>query len=212
MINAAAYTAVDRAESDRDAAYALNEYAPRLLAEVSASRGIPLIHISTDYVFDGTKPTPYLPTDPTMPLNVYGASKAAGEIAVISANPTAIILRTAWVYSEIGSNFVLRMLQLGAEREELAIVDDQIGNPTFAGDLADACLRISSHERRGTSGGVIISRAAAKQAGTASPKPSSTRQSGGGSPRRRISLLSAPTAIRRPPAGPPTRAWTAPLP
>jgi dTDP-4-dehydrorhamnose reductase len=156
LINAAAYTAVDKAESDRDAAYALNERVPRLLAEVSAARRIPFVHLSTDYVFDGAKPTPYQPADPIKPVNVYGASKAAGEIAVRVANPSAVILRTSWVYSDTGSNFVKRMLELAAERDELGIVDDQVGNPTFADDLADACIRICSHEklRAGTAGGI----------------------------------------------------------
>ncbi len=156
LINAAGYTAVDKAESDRDAAYALNEFVPRLLAEISAARRIPFIHLSTDYVFDGTKPAPYEPTDPIRPLNIYGASKAAGEIAVVSANPAAVILRTAWVYSDTGSNFVKRMLELGAECDELRIVDDQLGNPTFADDIADACLGLASHRklRAGAAGGI----------------------------------------------------------
>jgi dTDP-4-dehydrorhamnose reductase len=156
LINAAAYTAVDQAEGDRDAAYALNEHTPRLLAEVSAAHRIPFMHLSTDYVFDGTKPTPYQPDDPIRPISIYGASKAAGEIAVLIANPSAVILRTAWVYSDTGSNFVKRMLELAAERDELGVVDDQVGNPTFADDIADACLRISSHDkmRAGAAGGI----------------------------------------------------------
>jgi len=156
IINAAAYTAVDKAESDQDAAYALNQRLPRLLAEISAARGIPFIHLSTDYVFDGSKATPYLPSDPIRPVSVYGASKATGEIAVRVANPAAVILRTAWVYSETGSNFVKRMLELGAERDELRIVDDQLGNPTFAEDLAAACLQLAAHPnlRAGSAGGI----------------------------------------------------------
>jgi dTDP-4-dehydrorhamnose reductase len=156
IINAAAYTAVDKAESDQDAAYALNLRAPRLLAEVSADRRIPFIHLSTDYVFDGTKSTPYEPGDPINPVSIYGASKATGEIAIRVANPAAIILRTAWVYSDTGSNFVKRMLELGAERDELRIVDDQLGNPTFADDIADACLKLAMHEklRAGSAGGI----------------------------------------------------------
>lgn len=156
MVNAAAYTAVDKAESNRDAAYALNERVPRVLAEVSAIHRIPFIHLSTDYVFDGTKPAPYQPTDPINPVSIYGASKAAGEIAVAEANPSAVILRTAWVYSDTGSNFVKRMLELGAQHDELGIVDDQIGNPTFADDIAGACLRILSHNdlRTKSAGGI----------------------------------------------------------
>ena len=156
LINAAGYTAVDKAESDRDAAYALNQFVPGLLAEISATHRVPFIHLSTDYVFDGTKPSPYGPTDPIGPLNIYGASKAAGEIAVLAANPAAVILRTAWVYSDIGSNFVKRMLELGAQRDELRIVDDQLGNPTFADDIAATCLRLAAHEklRAGAAGGI----------------------------------------------------------
>jgi dTDP-4-dehydrorhamnose reductase len=156
LINAAAYTAVDKAESDQDAAYALNERVPRLLAEVSAAQGLPFIHLSTDYVFDGTKPTPYEPTDPIKPVSIYGASKAVGEISIRAANPLAVVVRTAWVYSDTGSNFVKRMLELGAERDELRIVNDQLGNPTFADDIADACLRLASHDklRAGSAGGI----------------------------------------------------------
>lgn len=156
LINASGYTAVDKAESDRDAAYALNELAPRLLAEISAAHRVPFIHLSTDYVFDGTKLSPYQPSDPIRPLGIYGASKAAGETAVLSANPAAVILRTAWVYSDIGTSFVKRMLELGAERDEMRIVDDQIGNPTFADDLADASLRLALHGklREAAAGGI----------------------------------------------------------
>jgi len=156
IINAAAYTAVDKAETDQDAAYALNARAPRLLAEISAARGIPFIHISTDYVFDGAKPTAYQPSDPIRPVSIYGASKAAGEIAVQAANPKAVLLRTAWVYSDTGSNFVKRMLELGTDRNEVRVVDDQVGNPTFADDIANACLQLAFHKttRSGAGGGV----------------------------------------------------------
>jgi dTDP-4-dehydrorhamnose reductase len=156
IVNGAAYTAVDKAESDRNAAFDLNMRAPQLLAGVAADQAVPFIHMSTDYVFDGTKPAPYDPGDPVCPINIYGESKAAGEAAVRAANPSAVIIRTSWVYSETGVNFVKRMLELGAERDELRIVDDQIGNPTFADDIAQACFAIASHDdmRQGATGGI----------------------------------------------------------
>jgi dTDP-4-dehydrorhamnose reductase len=156
LVNAAAYTAVDKAEDDQEAAFGLNAGLPRLLAEISAAQEIPFIQLSTDYVFDGSKPEPYHPDDPVNPVSIYGASKAAGELAVAAANPQGVVLRTAWVYSNSGSNFVKRMLELGAERDELRIVDDQIGNPTFADDIADACFRIlgSKRLRDGMAGGI----------------------------------------------------------
>jgi dTDP-4-dehydrorhamnose reductase len=142
VINGAAYTAVDRAESEADKAYKVNCESVAVLAEACAKRGVPLIQLSTDYVFDGTKPGAYCETDVTNPLNVYGRSKLAGEMAVQERQPMHIILRTSWIFSAHGSNFVKTMLRLGVERDELRIVDDQIGAPTFAGDIADTCLRL----------------------------------------------------------------------
>ena len=118
MVNAAAYTAVDLAEQERDRAFAVNADGPRHLAEACAAHGLPLIHVSTDYVFDGTKPGAYLEDDPVAPINVYGASKEAGERAVREALPAHVILRTSWVYSAHGRNFVLTMRQLAAERDD----------------------------------------------------------------------------------------------
>ncbi len=143
IVNTAAYTAVDKAESERDAAFALNRDGAGLLAEAAAARGVPIIHVSTDYVFDGTKPTPYVETDPTAPLNVYGASKLAGEQAVAAANPRHVILRTAWVHSPFGQNFTKTMLRLAADRPRLNVVADQLGNPTYAPHLAEAILEIA---------------------------------------------------------------------
>jgi len=142
VVNAAAYTNVDQAESERDLAFAINASAPEKLADETAQRGIPLIHISTDYVFDGRKGAPYVESDLTAPLNVYGESKLAGEQAV-AANPRHVILRTSWVYSRHGHNFVKTILRLAGERECLTIVDDQRGCPSAARDVARACRDIA---------------------------------------------------------------------
>lgn len=143
LVNAAAYTAVDGAESEPDKARALNETAAGHAAEAAARLGIPFIHISTDYVFDGDKPAPYVETDPVAPMSVYGETKLAGERAVLAAHPLAVILRTAWVFSPFGKNFVKTMLRLAAERDGLTVVDDQHGCPTPAHDLAAATLDIA---------------------------------------------------------------------
>ena len=136
LINAAAYTAVDRAETEPDLAYAVNAAAPAYLAGRCRRAGIPLIHISTDYVFDGLKGSPYLEEDPLSPLGVYGRSKAEGESAVRGALDRHLIIRTSWLYSAHGANFVKTVMRLAAERDELRIVDDQLGSPTSAADLA----------------------------------------------------------------------------
>ena len=143
VINAAAYTAVDRAEEEPDAAMALNHYGAGALAGVCHERGIPIVHLSTDYVFDGSKKTAYLEIDQTAPLGIYGRSKLAGERAVIAANPQYIIVRTAWVYSPFGNNFVKTMLRLAASRDELSVVDDQLGCPTYAPHIAEGLLDIA---------------------------------------------------------------------
>ncbi|MFO8003982.1 dTDP-4-dehydrorhamnose reductase [Thioalkalivibrio sp.] len=149
VVNAAAYTAVDKAESDREAAFAVNRDGPANLAGACAEHAIPLIHVSTDYVFDGSRPGAYREDDPVAPLGVYGISKFAGEEAVRAACPQHVILRTAWVYGVHGHNFVKTMLRLGRERDSLRVVDDQHGCPTFAGDLADAVLAIAARLRAG---------------------------------------------------------------
>jgi dTDP-4-dehydrorhamnose reductase len=143
VVNAAAYTAVDKAEAAPDLAHALNAIAPAALAWETAALGIPLIHLSTDYVFDGSKPAPYEESDPVNPISVYGASKAAGEASVREAAERHVILRTSWVYGAIGANFVKTMLRLGEERSELRVVDDQWGAPTSAADIADAVMKIA---------------------------------------------------------------------
>lgn len=143
VINCAAYTAVDRAESEVGAAWRLNALAPALLAEATAKANIPLVQVSTDYVFDGAAPEPYAPDAPIDPVSVYGASKAAGELAVRTANPRHAIVRTAWVVSPHGANFVKTMLRLAAERDGLKVVDDQRGAPTIAADLAAALATVA---------------------------------------------------------------------
>ena len=148
MINAAAYTGVDKAESERDKAFAVNAEGPRYLALECAKRNIPLIHISTDYVFDGHKRSPYIETDALGPVCVYGESKAAGEKAVREAFDRHMILRTSWLYSSHGNNFVKAILGLAGEREELKVVADQHGCPTYAADLAAAILGIAKHIER----------------------------------------------------------------
>jgi dTDP-4-dehydrorhamnose reductase len=143
VINAAAYTDVDGAESEQQVAFAVNAEAPGLLAAATGRGGVPLIHISTDYVFDGRKGAPYVEGDQARPLNIYGSSKLAGEAAVRSQNPRHIVLRTSWVYSPFGRNFVKTILSLAAERDRIAIVADQRGCPTAARDVARACLDIA---------------------------------------------------------------------
>lgn len=143
VINAAAYTAVDKAETEEAQAFVLNRDAPGLLAHEAARRDIPIIHVSTDYVYDGRKPEPYVENDPVGPVGVYGHSKLAGEAAVRDANPKHLILRTAWVFSPTGHNFVKTMLDLAATRDRLNVVDDQFGNPTYAPHLATAILKLA---------------------------------------------------------------------
>lgn len=149
VVNAAAYTAVDKAESESARAFAVNRDGAANLARTAADAGLPLIHLSTDYVFDGTKSRAYTEEDPIAPLGVYGRSKAEGEAAVLASKPNATILRTAWVYGLEGANFVKTMLRLGAERDTLRVVHDQRGCPTFADDLADAVLTIATKPRAG---------------------------------------------------------------
>ncbi len=142
ILNAAAYTAVDRAESERDVALAINAEAPRVLAEEARQKGALLVHYSTDYVFDGTKQGPWKEDDPTHPLSVYGASKLAGEQAIQQVGGAFLIFRTSWVYGPHGKNFLLTMLRLGSERESVSVVDDQVGAPTSSIALADATRTI----------------------------------------------------------------------
>lgn len=142
LVNAAAYTTVDKAETEKDLAYQVNANAPGLLAAVCKDYGCVFIHISTDYVFDGTSTIPYKETAPVNPMSVYGASKLEGEKQVQEFNDQSIIIRTAWVYSSYGKNFVKTILRLLTEKDSIGVVNDQVGSPTYAADLADAILSI----------------------------------------------------------------------
>jgi dTDP-4-dehydrorhamnose reductase len=152
IINAAAYTAVDPAQGDRDQAFAVNATGPGVLAEEAAALGVPLIHYSTDYVFDGHKSEPYCEEDQPAPLSVYGASKLAGEQAIQAVGGEHLILRTSWVYSLQGRNFLLTMQRLLQERESLSVVDDEIGAPTWAGTIASVTTEMIRKWRNGTGG------------------------------------------------------------
>ncbi|CDH43935.1 dTDP-4-dehydrorhamnose reductase [Candidatus Contendibacter odensensis] len=143
VINAAAYTAVDKAEQEPELAFAVNRDGPAHLAAACNRLHIPLLHISTDYVYDGNKPSPYVEDDPVAPLGVYGQSKAEGDDAVLRLLPRHLILRVSWVFGIHGHNFVKTMLRLAQEREELRVVADQFGCPTYAGDIADTLLELA---------------------------------------------------------------------
>lgn len=145
IVSAAAYTAVDRAETEEAEAHAINAVAPGRIAGFAALLGVPVIHLSTDYVFDGEKMEPYLETDPVGPTSAYGRTKLAGERAVAQATSNHVILRTAWVYGPFGRNFLKTMLLLAESRDRIDVVDDQIGNPTSALDIADGILAIAGN-------------------------------------------------------------------
>jgi dTDP-4-dehydrorhamnose reductase len=177
IVNAAAYTAVDKAESEREAAFAVNALAPGVLAEEAKKSGALLVHYSTDYVFDGAKAAPYVEEDEPNPINVYGASKLAGERAIAASGCRYLILRTSWVYGPRGSNFMLTMLRLAKERPELRVVDDQVGAPTSSLAIARAtvqALRPGAHglyhlAAAGQTSWCGFARAILKRAGIATP-------------------------------------------
>ncbi|AIE74567.1 dTDP-4-dehydrorhamnose reductase [Synechocystis sp. PCC 6714] len=150
IVNSAAYTAVDRAETEPELAHAVNALAPQAIAKVAREIGAYLVHISTDYVFDGSQSSPYRETDATNPLGVYGQSKRRGEIAIVASGCDFLIVRTAWVYGVEGAgNFVKTMVRLGKEREEVRVVADQIGSPTWAKDLAQAIATLAQQRAQG---------------------------------------------------------------
>lgn len=152
IINAAAHTAVDQAESEPELAFAINARGPGILAEEAADLGAPLLHYSTDYVFDGRKAAPYTEDDAPSPLSVYGRSKLAGEQAIVAVGGAHLILRTSWVYSRHGRNFLLTMQRLLQERDSLNVVADQIGAPTWAGTIAQATGQLLQHWQAGRTG------------------------------------------------------------
>ena len=152
IVNAAAYTGVDKAEQESEAAFAINAEAPGVMADACFELDIPLIHYSTDYAFDGSKATPYREADTPCPLSVYGASKVAGEQALRISGCDHLILRTSWVYSQYGRNFLLTMQRLLQEREELSVVDDQIGAPTWAGTIAQSTRALIERWQAGDAG------------------------------------------------------------
>ena len=143
IINAAAYTAVDQAETNEGLATTINAVAPTEMAKAAAARGLPFLHVSTDYVFDGSGSAPRTPEEPTAPINAYGRGNRAGEQGVVAAGGTYAILRTSWVFSAHGANFVKTMLRLGKERSAISVVDDQIGGPTPAADIAATLLKMA---------------------------------------------------------------------
>jgi len=152
IINAAAYTAVDQAEANEGLATTINAVAPTEMAKAAAARGLPFVHVSTDYVFDGSGSAPRTPEEPTAPINAYGRSKLAGEQGVAASGGTYAILRTSWVFSAYGANFVKTMLRLGSDRNILSVVDDQIGGPTPAADIAATLLKMAEQLRPDNSG------------------------------------------------------------
>jgi dTDP-4-dehydrorhamnose reductase len=143
VVNPAAYTGVDKAEAEPDQAFAVNRDGAREVAAAAGDRGLPILHLSTDYVFDGKKGEAYVESDTTNPLNVYGKSKLAGELAVAEVNPKHVILRTSWVYAPFGKNFVRDIIRLANDRDRLRVVDDQSGCPTYAPDIAHAIIAIA---------------------------------------------------------------------
>lgn len=155
IVSSGAYTAVDKAESEADLAETVNARAPGVLAALAASRGLPIVQISTDYVFDGAKPAPYLESDAVHPLQVYGRTKEAGERAVQAGNPRHAVMRTSWVYSTHGANFVKTMLRLGRERDQLKVVADQTGAPTLADDIARAAVACARGLKDGAPSGTF---------------------------------------------------------
>ncbi len=209
VINTAAYTAVDKAEADIAAAWRLNALAPAVLAAETKARGIPLVHVSTDYVFAGTKAEgAYAPEEAIDPRSVYGASKAAGEMAVRTANPRHAILRTAWVVSPHRGNFVKTMLRLAGERDKLTVVDDQFGCPTSAADLAAAlasvALRMARDPEAPTGTFHCVNAGATSWCGFAQAIVEGSARRGAGRSRWRASQ---PPPIRRQPAARPTPAF-----
>lgn len=204
VINAAAFTAVDRAESEAEAAMALNRDGPAALAAACADRDIPLLHLSTDFVFNGAKASAYVETDPKDPVNVYGRSKSEGEDRVLASGDRATVMRTSWLYSSHGVNFLRTMLRLAETRDEIGVVDDQFGSPTWAADLARASLAVALRmlDREPAAAGVLHYAGAgdASRADFAEAIFAGSGRRGGPTARvRRIATAAYPTPARRPP-------------
>jgi dTDP-4-dehydrorhamnose reductase len=205
VISAAAYTAVDGAETDRERAYVINARGAGAVAEAARALRVPLVHVSTDYVFDGTLDRPYVETDATAPAGVYGASKLAGEEAVLAAHGAeSAILRVAWVYSPFGGNFVRTMLRLAGDRDEVSVVADQIGNPTSALDIADGILRVAANLTTDSNPGLrgVFHMTATGEASWADFAAAifavSVANGGPGAKVRRITTAEYPTPAQRP--------------
>jgi dTDP-4-dehydrorhamnose reductase len=205
IVNAAAYTAVDKAESEPDLARAINIDGARIVAEAARDLAVPVVQMSTDYVFAGTRGTPYREDDRTGPRSVYGVTKLAGEVAVTKIAPDHMVVRTSWVYSPFGHNFVRTMLRLGGERDEVAVVDDQVGAPTSALDLADgilaACANLVALPADAALRGVFHMAAAGKAswADVAEAVFAASSARGGPTARvRRIATADFPTPAERP--------------
>jgi dTDP-4-dehydrorhamnose reductase len=154
VVNTAAYTSVDRAESEPELARLINEYGPKLLAQHCHQQQLTFVHISTDYVFNGRSSAPYAENDPVSPLGVYGKTKYAGEVAVLAQCPSAIILRTSWVFSEFGYNFLKTMLRLAKDRSQLSVGDDHWGAPTYAPHIAETILHVLNPKKKSINSGV----------------------------------------------------------
>lgn len=209
LINAAAHTAVDQAEQEQALAFTINAEAPGVMAVACAELGIPLIHYSTDYVFDGSKASPYSEDDTPNPLSVYGSSKLAGERAIADSDCDHLILRTSWVYSRHGRNFLLTMQRLLQEREQLNVVADQIGAPTWAGSIAGATAELIDAWQQGNrQWGTYHLTIGARPAGSASPRPLVIACAQAQSPAPNCSPFQPATTPRRLVAHS-TRAWTA---
>lgn len=201
IVNAAAYNAVDKAESEREAAMRANGDGPAVLAHAATDARLPLVHISTDYVFDGSKGRPYVEDDPVRPLGVYGLSKARGEEAVRQALAEHFILRTAWVFGAYGSNILKTVVKLAAERDELAFVADQTGSPTASADLADAILVLAGMPRQKRPPGtyhVAGAGAASRHTLASAIVAAQARHTGRNPPVRPIAAADHPTPARRP--------------
>jgi dTDP-4-dehydrorhamnose reductase len=205
IVNTAAYTAVDQAETEQEIAFAVNARGAELIAAAAKNKGIPFIHLSTDYVFDGGSSEPYREEDPVAPINAYGRSKLAGEIAVQKSQPDSVIIRTAWVYSPYGTNFIETMLRLAVQRDEISVVADQHGSPTSALDLADAVFSVArnliEHKRDHIFRGVfhMVGAGSTTWAEFAAYIFEQSRRLGGPSARiRRISAAEYPALVRRP--------------